>query len=408
MPQFHFDFYISLLVKYKYTLLAMYPERPVSPMSIATLKPDPYSYTYAYPVPPQRTSSLPVPGSPSSSRVPQLQLIQPTPTKKKGRPRSTDPGSPIDDDAEAKKARIREKGRERQRRKRERDKKAKEVSRGIALLMQETKHLAPTHPLSVPSSTSTSYSSLPQSNSFYSLSPNQSFAMSTSTSLSGSPAAWDDKEAVGLGIKAEDERSPTPPPLPIPSENRAQLFASLILSACDAPGIAESLRSQLQLGKKEMDALRDDLGGVYDRWKSQKEMGAVTIEKRPVKDTPPSDSPTHSTVQTPSTGQATSFVIPPHQPPDHYRAQTDPTKWNLESPLAVQKRMRPPPIFQPPYTSVPWTPTARPPRPNLPYTPPTPMPVRGGDAPMYYQSFMPAMPVPEEDGVFGYGYNYQA
>lgn len=337
-------------------------------------------------------------------------------------------------------------------------------------------------PLSVPSSTSTTYSSLPYSG--YSLSPNQSFAFSTSsTSLSGqsspnaliSPtdASWMDKkprkrqksqDGIGLGVvtSSPDERSPTPPPLPIPVENRAQLFASLVLSACDAPAIAASLQNQLKLGKKELDALRDGLEGVYDQWTkgsdkkhnrarslSSASMLARGLVLNPTTDSPArSDSPTQSNVQTPSTGQGTSFVIPHHNANEHYRSQTDPTKWqqSLESPLAMSKiaRMRPPastpphpatttfyqpfpkPHFSHPYTNVPWTPTARghPARPPLPFTPPTPMPLRGGEAPMYYQSYVSQLvPEPrpeareggenteavgeavrEQDGVFGYGY----
>lgn len=77
---------------------------------------------------------------------------------------------------------------------------------------------------------------------------------------------------------------------------------------------------------------------------------------------PGSDSPTHSNLQTPNTGQGTSFIIPNHDPVPimnmqaqaHWRSQTDPTSnynyrmdWRpntgvLESPLTMTKGGRPP------------------------------------------------------------------
>ncbi|WWC86223.1 uncharacterized protein L201_001096 [Kwoniella dendrophila CBS 6074] len=106
-----------------------------------------------------------------------------------------------DDDSEAervrleeKQARVREKGRERQRRKRERDKKAKEAKTSSAPschlpvpITSQSKSPAHSLSISVPSSVSTMASSLPQSASYFSVSPagNPFGMLPGSTSVSG-------------------------------------------------------------------------------------------------------------------------------------------------------------------------------------------------------------------------------
>nr|XP_019049197.1 hypothetical protein I302_02978 [Kwoniella bestiolae CBS 10118]OCF28127.1 hypothetical protein I302_02978 [Kwoniella bestiolae CBS 10118] len=120
------------------------------------------------------------------------------PSASRSRPRSPELELE-DDDSEAerlrieeKQARVREKGRERQRRKRERDKKAKEAKAASSHLPVpnnngQTQNPAQTLSISVPSSVSSIASSLPQSASYFSISPSNPplGVPSGSTSASG-------------------------------------------------------------------------------------------------------------------------------------------------------------------------------------------------------------------------------
>ncbi|RSH92538.1 hypothetical protein EHS25_007982 [Saitozyma podzolica] len=159
-----------------------------------------------------------------------------------------------------------------------------------------------------------------------------------------------------------------------------------------------------------------------------------------------SDSPSQSSLQTPSTGQG-GFAIPPSdiQPPQwrsatdpshlrmvgsfshagdwHSATQTKPDQAGLDSPLAMTHKsasadMAPPPlqfehappshqdstgmqpIVQPHFAAgqvAPFTPATRLAyRQAIPYTPPTPMPLKGGEAPMWYAPSFGVHPVPAD------------
>ncbi|OCF31108.1 hypothetical protein I316_07239 [Kwoniella heveanensis BCC8398] len=201
-----------------------------------------------YPNPDPDSDTLVCPPSPESSHLPSLQVTHPTPTKPikyrrqsastlsistagsfdpsplaqsqllpspasgtdalevmvdpspRSRPRSPEEDSDAEREREKqaeKQARIREKGRERQRRKRERDKKAKEANTSVSTVPLTTATHLPVPPskssttphmlsISVPSSASSIASSLPQSASYFSISPGQhTFGFTGSTSASG-------------------------------------------------------------------------------------------------------------------------------------------------------------------------------------------------------------------------------
>lgn len=82
-------------------------------------------------------------------------------------------------------------------------------------------------------------------------------------------------------------RSPTPPPVPnLPPQYRrpsseGHFFASSLLSALGSKGnekLAGAMESMLGLGRVELEEMRGELAGVYDKWKLVKGMRKVSLE----------------------------------------------------------------------------------------------------------------------------------
>jgi hypothetical protein len=99
-------------------------------------------------------------------------------------------------------------------------------------------------------------------------------------------------DGVVLGFGGEWRgRSPTPPPVPhiavefrkpcpaTPSSGGA-FFASSVLLALGSDANAQltaTLKSQLHIGKEELESMQNDLAMMYDRWKIERGMSAVSL-----------------------------------------------------------------------------------------------------------------------------------
>ena len=108
---------------------------------------------------------------------------------------------------------------------------------------------------------------------------------SDSHTIHGTPNDW-------------QSRSPTPPPVPnVPVEYRrppqtqlsthGHFFASTLLTAVGSQGnegLADAMQNVLGLGRAELEGMREELAGCYDKWRLEKGMREVSLSGAGVDD----------------------------------------------------------------------------------------------------------------------------
>ncbi|ORY28966.1 hypothetical protein BCR39DRAFT_181685 [Naematelia encephala] len=128
-------------------------------------------------------------------------------------------------------------------------------------------------------------------------------ASSTSQATGSTVSASSDTSAQPSTRAVSPTRSPTPPPVPtLPAQYRhasqpspqAEYFADLVIGTLKANESLHGMLRKLNLGGDDLDEIRGELGGVYDRWRVTKGLDAVHINQPPSDIDMSSMAPPHS------------------------------------------------------------------------------------------------------------------